>query len=134
MKTLLNIPYVAVGAALGGVLRYVITVYVQGRTGPSFPVATLLINVTGSILLGFLSAYFAETRIVSPEIGLLFTTGVCGGYTTFSTFTYETFGLLRTGEFGRASLYLILSVGLALGGALGGVAAARGAIHLQRGV
>jgi len=133
MNTLFNAPYVAVGAAIGGVLRYVVTVFVQGRTGPDFPVATLLINVTGSVLLGFLSAYFSETGVVSPQVALLFTSGVCGGYTTFSTFTYETIGLLRSGEGWRAALYMMLSVVLALAGALGGMAAARGAIHLQRG-
>ena len=134
MKTLSNLPYVALGAALGGMLRYVLTVYVQGKAGPSFPLATLLINISGSLLLGFLTAYIAETRVVGPQIGLLLTTGVCGGYTTFSTFTYETFGLLRSGEYGRAGLYVTLSFVLALAGVVGGMAAARGAIHLQRGV
>jgi CrcB protein len=130
---MINVAYVAVGAAIGGAMRYLATVYVQGRAGPGFPVATMLINITGSLLLGFLVAYLAETTAVRPELGLLLTSGVCGGYTTFSTFSYETFALMRDGEYQRAGLYIVLSVGLSLAAMFAGFAAARGAIHLQRG-
>jgi CrcB protein len=130
---MINVAYVAVGAAIGGAMRYLATVYVQGRAGPGFPVATMLINITGSLLLGFLVAYLAETTAVRPELGLLLTSGVCGGYTTFSTFSYETFALMRDGEYQRAGLYIVLSVGLSLAAMFAGFATARGAIHLQRG-
>ncbi|HVA58597.1 MAG TPA: fluoride efflux transporter CrcB [Gemmatimonadaceae bacterium] len=133
MRLLVNVAYVAVGAAAGGAMRYLATVYVQGRAGPGFPVATLLINVSGSLLLGFLVAYLAETAAVNPQVGLLLTSGVCGGYTTFSTFSYETFALLRDGEYNRAGVYVLLSVGVSLVAMFAGFAAARGAIHLQRG-
>ncbi|MHB1862787.1 MAG: fluoride efflux transporter CrcB [Gemmatimonadaceae bacterium] len=133
MRLLVNVAYVAVGAAAGGALRYLAAVYVQGRAGPGFPVATLLINVSGSLLLGFLVAYLAETAAVNPQLGLLLTSGVCGGYTTFSTFSYETFALLRDGEYNRAGVYVLLSVGVSLVAMFAGFAAARGAIHLQRG-
>ncbi|MGH7671016.1 MAG: fluoride efflux transporter CrcB [Gemmatimonadaceae bacterium] len=133
MRLVINVGYVAVGAAVGGALRYLATVLIQSRAGPGFPVATMLINVTGSLLLGFLVAYLAETSVVRPELGLLLTSGFCGGYTTFSTFTYETFALLRDGEYDRAALYAVLSVGISLVGVFVGFAAARGAIHLQRG-
>lgn len=133
MRLMINVAYVAVGAAIGGAMRYLATVYVQGRAGPGFPVATMLINITGSLLLGFLVAYLAETTAVRPELGLLLTSGVCGGYTTFSTFSYETFALMRDGEYQRAGLYIVLSVGLSLAAMFAGFAAARGAIHLQRG-
>ncbi|OYV72812.1 MAG: hypothetical protein B7Z72_03945 [Gemmatimonadetes bacterium 21-71-4] len=133
MRLLVNVAYVAVGAAAGGAMRYLVTVYVQGRAGPGFPVATLLINVSGSLLLGFLVAYLAETAAVNPQLGLLLTSGVCGGYTTFSTFSYETFALLRDGEYNRAGVYVLLSVGVSLVAMFAGFAAARGAIHLQRG-
>ncbi|HVA57155.1 MAG: fluoride efflux transporter CrcB [Gemmatimonadaceae bacterium] len=133
MRFLINVGYVAVGAAIGGALRYIATVFIQGRAGPAFPVATLIINVTGSLLLGFLVAYLAETSAVRPELGLLLTSGVCGGYTTFSTFSYETFALLRDGEYNRAAAYVLLSVGASLVAMFAGFAAAHGAIHLQRG-
>jgi CrcB protein len=133
MKLLINAGYVAAGAAIGGALRYLATVYIQHRAGPGFPVATMLINITGSLLLGFLVAYLAETAIVRPEVTLLLTSGLCGGYTTFSTFSYETFALMRDGEYQRAGMYIVLSVGVSLVAMFAGFAAARGAIHLQRG-
>jgi fluoride exporter len=133
MRLVVNVGYVAIGAAIGGVLRYLATVFIQTRAGPGFPVATMLINITGSLLLGFLMAYLAETAFLSPELGLLLTSGLCGGYTTFSTFSYETFALLRDGEYNRAGVYILLSVGVSLVAMFAGFAAARGAIHLQRG-
>jgi fluoride exporter len=133
MRLLINVGFVALGAAIGGALRYVATVVIQGRAGPGFPVATMVINITGSLLLGFLVAYLAETSAVRPELGLLLTSGLCGGYTTFSTFSYETFALLRDGEYNRAGVYVFLSVGVSLVAMFAGFAAARGAIHLQRG-
>lgn len=133
MRLALNVAYVAVGAALGGALRYLATVFIQHRAGPGFPLATLIINVSGSLLLGFLVSYFAETTAVRPELALLLTSGVCGGYTTFSTFTYETFALMRDGEYQRAGLYVVLSVGIGIVGIFAGFAAARGAVYLQRG-
>ena len=133
MKLLMNAGYVALGAALGGALRYLATVYIQQRAGPGFPVATMMINITGSLLLGFLVAYLATTAVVRPELALLLTSGLCGGYTTFSTFSYETFILMRDGEYQRAGMYIVLSVGVSLVAMFAGFAAARGAIHLQRG-
>ena len=133
MRLVVNVGYVAVGAAIGGALRYLVTVFVQPRAGPGFPVATMLINITGSLLLGFLMAYLAETAVMGPELRLLLTSGFCGGYTTFSTFSYETFALMRDGEYNRAGMYIVLSVGVSLVGVVAGFAAARGAIHLQRG-
>ncbi len=133
MRFLINVGYVALGAAIGGALRYAATVFIQGRAGPGFPVATMLVNISGSLVLGFLVAYLAETAVVRPELGLLLTSGLCGGYTTFSTFSYETFALLRDGEYNRAGVYVFLSVGVSLVAMFAGFAAARGAIHLQRG-
>ncbi|MDE3152882.1 MAG: fluoride efflux transporter CrcB [Gemmatimonadota bacterium] len=130
---MVNVGYVAAGAAIGGAVRYLVTVFVQSRAGPGFPWATMLINVSGSLLLGFLTAYLAETAVVRPELGLLLTSGLCGGYTTFSTFTYETFALMRDGEYARAGAYVVASVVVSLVAVFGGFAAARGAVHLQRG-
>lgn len=105
---------VAVGAAAGGVSRYYLSVAVQQRLGASFPWGTLLINITGSLLLGFLMRYALATPIVSAEMRLLLTTGFCGGYTTFSTFSYETAMLLEDGQYERAAAYALASVILAL--------------------
>src|SRR4051812_40935639 len=82
--------YVALGGAVGSVIRYVVGVAVQSRSGLDFPAGTLLVNLTGSFLLGFLIHYALETPAITPELRGLLTTGFCGGYTTFSTFSYET--------------------------------------------
>lgn len=104
---------IAVGAAAGGVSRFYLTVAVQQRMG-SFPWGTLLINITGSLLLGFLMRYALATPAISVEFRMLLTTGFCGGYTTFSSYSYETAVLLEEGQFGRAAVYSVSSVLLAL--------------------
>lgn len=89
---------VAVGAAIGGVLRFVIgNAFVQ-RVGPGFPYGTLFINVTGSFLIGLI-AQLAATRAlnVSPLVRVFATTGLLGGYTTFSTFSLDTLTLVGDG-------------------------------------
>jgi CrcB protein len=90
-----------------------------------FPTGTLVVNVTGSLLLGFLLRYALGSAAVSPETRVLLTTGFCGGYTTFSTFSYETIALLEEGQHQRAALYVLLSVVLSLAACLAGVIIAR---------
>ena len=124
---------VAVGGALGCVSRYYLTAFIQQRAGPSFPVGTLLINVTGSFLLGFIMRYALQSGAVSAETRMLLTSGFCGGYTTFSTYSYETAMMLDDGEYGRAALYIGSSVVLALAGTLLGFAAANRLLALRQG-
>lgn len=126
------IVYVAVGAALGGVARYLLAPFIQQRLAGDFPGGTLVINVTGSFLLGFIMRYALQVSTVSPELRLFLTTGFCGGYTTFSTFSYETATLLRDGEYGRAGLYVASSVGLALLATFAGFIAADQLITLRQ--
>lgn len=105
---------IAVGAAAGGVSRFYLASAIQQRLGASFPWGTLAINLTGSLLLGFLLRYALASPAISLEVRALLTTGFCGGYTTFSTYSYETAVLLEDGEFGRAAIYSLGSVLLAL--------------------
>ena len=105
---------VAVGAAAGGVSRYYLSLAVQQRLGADFPWGTLLVNVTGSLLLGFLMRYALATPSFSAEMRLLLTTGFCGGYTTFSTFSYETVMLLEDGRYERAGAYVAGSLIVAM--------------------
>lgn len=91
-----------------------------------FPYATLLVNVSGSLLLGFVVTYTFETRGVSPEMRALLTTGLCGGYTTFPALSLETVALAEEGTLGRAAGYVALSVTLTVLAALVGVYGARG--------
>ncbi|HEV8499590.1 MAG TPA: fluoride efflux transporter CrcB [Gemmatimonadaceae bacterium] len=124
---------VAVGGALGCVSRYYLTAFIQQRAGPSFPLGTLLINITGSFLLGFIMRYALQSGAVSAETRMLLTSGFCGGYTTFSTYSYETAMMLDDGEYGRAALYVGSSVVLALAGTLLGFAAANRLLALRQG-
>jgi CrcB protein len=126
--------YVALGGALGSVARYLLTSLIQTRTGSPFPLGTLVINVTGSILLGFLLRYALETPAITPEMRGFLATGVCGGYTTFSAFTYETAALIEDGDWRRAGLYVGLSVILSLAGTFVGFAGARELLAARRGL
>jgi fluoride exporter len=117
--------YVAVGGAVGSVSRFLLGTFVQQRGGGTFPLGTLVINVTGSLLLGFLLRYALATEAISPEVRALLTTGFCGGYTTFSTFSYETAAMIEDGQYNRAALYVVLSVAASLIGTFVGIAGAR---------
>ena len=120
--------YVAAGGALGSVARLVLGTLVQQRAGVGFPVGTLLVNVTGSVAIGAIMRWAAVGGAISLETRILLVTGVCGGYTTFSTFSYETARLLEDGEQARALLYILLSVVLSLAGTFAGFVLARAAL------
>jgi CrcB protein len=117
--------YVAFGSGIGGVVRLLLGNFIQQRMGASFPLGTLVINITGSFLLGFLIRYALGTPDVTPEVRAMLTTGFCGGYTTFSTYSFETATLIEDGRYERASFYILLSVAIALLGVFGGFATAR---------
>jgi len=108
--------WVALGGALGSVARYGCSGFVARLAGGAFPFGTMVVNVTGAVLIGFLAALsIPEGRVLLPPSARIFTmTGICGGYTTFSTFSLETFNLMRDGEWLRASANILLSVILCL--------------------
>jgi CrcB protein len=116
--------YVAAGGAVGSVCRYLLGAWLQGRADVAFPVGTLVVNVSGSLVLGFLLRYALASPGVTPEVRALLTTGFCGGYTTFSTFSYETIALMEDGDYRRAAIYVIASVVVSLAATLLGIAAA----------
>lgn len=103
--------YLAAGGVVGVLSRYQLGVWLTPthRTGSAFPLATLVINITGSFLLGFLMRFLADID-VSREVRMMLVVGLCGGYTTFSTFSYEMMTLLREGAWGSAFLYTFLSL------------------------
>ncbi len=94
-------------------MRYALGTWIQQLTGSGFPWGTLAVNVTGSLLLGFIYA-FLEGTAVAPEWRLFAGIGFCGGYTTFSTFSYESIRLLQDGEWKGATAYVLASVALSL--------------------
>jgi fluoride exporter len=122
---------VAIGAALGGVSRYYVASALQQRLGATFPWGTLAVNVSGSLLLGVLIRYAFATPSMSVELRALLTTGFCGGYTTFSTYSYETAALLEDGQYSRAGLYATASVVVALAATFAGFVLARELILLR---
>lgn len=123
--------YIAVGSAIGGVSRYILGGVVQRVLDTTFPSGTLLINITGSFLLGAIIRFAVDTPAISPEMRAFLTIGLCGGYTTFSTFSYETVAMLEDGEWTRAALYVVASVGISLLATFLGFAAARAALSAR---
>jgi fluoride exporter len=105
------------GAGAGGAVRYALGSVVQQMAGTEFPWATLVINASGSVTLG-LAYFLLEGTTAAPEWRLLIGVGFCGGYTTFSTFSYETIRLLQGGDWRRAVAYILASVILSLVGVL----------------
>lgn len=105
---------IAVGGGLGAVMRFSVSGFVQRLTDDAFPVGTLAVNVTGCLLIGFLGALFSGPALVRDEMRLFVLAGFLGGFTTFSTFGFETLSLLDDGEWARASANLVLSNGLGL--------------------
>ena len=95
---------VAIGGAIGSVLRYLIQTHSLQWFGTSFPYGTLLVNVAGSLLIGFLSFILLERITVSEEVRFAILVGVLGGFTTFSTFSFETLNLIQQGNFLGLSL------------------------------
>ncbi|HOW91785.1 MAG TPA: fluoride efflux transporter CrcB [Anaerolineaceae bacterium] len=88
---------ISAGAVLGANARYWIGTWAAEKWGSAFPYGTLLINLSGSLLLGVFMALTAERAVIDPRIRLLVATGFLGAYTTFSTFTYESVSLLLKG-------------------------------------
>lgn len=123
--------YIAIGSALGGVSRYLVGGLVQRASGAGFPTGTLVVNVTGSFLLGLFLRYGLETPTLTPELRAFLTIGFCGGYTTFSTFSYEAVALLEDGQWSRAAFYMGASLLLSLAATLLGLMAARGLIAVR---
>ena len=116
--------FVAAGSAVGGVCRYLVSDLLQTRGPTSFPVGTFVVNLTGAVAVGFVVRWALATPSVTPEVRALLTTGLLGGYTTFSTFSYETVALFEAGEPRRALLYVAASVVLSVLGTVLGIAVA----------
>jgi len=124
--------WIAFGSALGGAARFSLGGLVQRWAPGDFPLGTLAINVIGSVLLGFIVRYSLETPAVSAEVRAFLTIGFCGGFTTFSTFSYESATLLERGEWSRLALYAGLSLVLTVAGILTGAALAGQVLTLRR--
>lgn len=111
---------ICLGGALGTGARYLIAIEAPRLLGTAFPYGTLTVNVVGSFLVGAVMHVGLTTNLLSPELRLMLTTGVLGGFTTYSTFNYETMEYLRQGDFSLAAVNVAVTVLLCLlAGALG---------------
>ena len=122
---ILTLSLVALGGAIGASLRWLFGVAMLRATGPTdFPMAILSVNVIGSFLMGVFVVAAAHRGLthLSPFV----MTGLLGGFTTFSAFSLETMTLIERGQVASASLYVLLSVGLSVGGLALGLLVARG--------
>jgi CrcB protein len=118
----MNYLAVAAGSAIGGMLRYALAGWLMRLAGGSFPWGTLAVNVTGCALIGLLAVFFPPVDRGFPW-RLFLLPGLCGGFTTFSAFSLETYGLWRTGAGDKTLLYIGASVILCLIAVWAGMAA-----------
>jgi len=115
---------IGAGSFIGGILRYLLSQFIQTRITQAFPYGTFAVNIIGCFLIGVVFA-LVERGNVSQPWRLFLATGLLGGFTTFSAFSYETVSLLRDGQLLSAGAYIILSVFLGLTATFVGISVAR---------
>ncbi len=106
--------YIGIGGALGSLLRYYISEFIQSKNSSSFPLGTLSVNIIGSLLIGFLFGYFSVNNEINERLKLFVFIGFLGGFTTFSSFAFENFKLIQNQQISIAFLYIIISNVLAI--------------------
>ena len=116
---------IGIGGVLGANARYLVSVWAARRIGADFPYGTLIVNLSGSLLLGFLATGIVRRVVYEPEVQLLVSVGFLGAYTTFSTFAFESVGLVRRRAYVLATANVLGSTVLGLLGAWIGAMVAR---------
>src|SRR5205809_3588128 len=116
---------ICLGGAAGTGARYLTALWAASAFGPAFPAGTLIVNVAGSFLPGFLMQLGGATSIFSPDVRLMLTTGVTGGFTTYSTFNYETTNYFRQGAWLLGATNVAATLIGCLAAGLAGIALAR---------
>ena len=117
--------WIGLGGAAGTIARYLLSGWALERFGAGFPFGTLAVNVIGSFLLAGLMYLGIEASVLTPTVRLALTTGVMGGFTTYSTFSYETMRYLQDGAWGLALLNICITLGACLLACVLGWAAAQ---------
>ncbi|MEI8377067.1 MAG: fluoride efflux transporter CrcB [bacterium] len=106
----MDLAAVFLGGGIGSVLRYWCNLFVARNFAYVFPFATFFENILGSLFLGFVLGIFMFKTNLNPQMKLFLTVGIAGGFTTFSTFTFETFSLLKAGHISLAIIYPLASI------------------------
>jgi CrcB protein len=112
---------IGLGGGLGSICRYLVQLGISRLTTVSFPAGTFLVNITGCFIIGLLYGFSDKYATLSTEWRLFLVTGICGGYTTFSSFSYESISLFRQGNYTYFIAYTVLSVLLGLLATVGGM-------------
>lgn len=107
--------FIFLGGGLGAILRHYMTLLSHRILGMNYPYGTFIINILGSLFLGFIATWALNKVDFDPNLKLFLTVGIAGGFTTFSTFSYETMTMIKSGQVLASLVYMILSfsVGLA---------------------
>jgi CrcB protein len=116
---------VFLGGGIGAALRHGVNLAAARLFGTAFPYGTLTVNVVGSVIMGLLAAYFAFKGDATQHWRLFFTTGILGGFTTFSAFSLDVALLYERGQIGLAALYVLVSVAVSIAGLFAGFALVR---------
>lgn len=111
-----KIIYVGIGGCIGAIIRYLITMQSSKMFNTSIPAGTLISNVLGGFIIGMIMEISISTDYISPNLKLFLTTGLMGGLTTFSTFSYETISLMNSGSYLLGAGNILLNLFLSLGG------------------
>jgi len=117
--------WIAVGAIVGASARYFLSGYVARTFSSTFPYGTLIINITGSLLLGFFLVWTEERVLLDPRWRLLVAIGFCGSYTTFSSYAFESFAFMEQGQWLAMTANVVANNALCLASVIAGAAAAR---------
>ncbi len=110
----MNILLVFIGGGLGAVARYLLQGAVYRVTGASFPYGTIVVNILGCFVIGLLMSSMEERFIAVPSLRIFLAIGILGGFTTFSSFSYETMALLREGDILMGGLNVVASIVICL--------------------
>jgi CrcB protein len=121
-----NYIWIALGAIAGASARYFLSLLIARDFPSAFPYGTLLINVTGSLIVGFFLVFSTERVLLDPRWRVLVIIGFCGSYTTFSTYAFESFSLLERGQWLLVGINVVASNVLSLAAVVAGAALARG--------
>lgn len=122
----MNYLWIALGAVVGACARYLVSMLVARHSPSVFPYGTLLINISGSLVLGFFLVFSTERVLLDPRWRMLVAIGFCGSYTTFSSYAFESFALMEQGQWLAMGVNVLASNVLCLAAILAGAALARG--------